>query len=89
MVFSCVLEVAVLPTVLRQGPYRFFFYSADRDEPPHIHVECGDGTAKLWLLPVRLVRNRGLSTAQLREIQALVTRHGDALQRSWDEYFSG
>jgi len=28
-----------LPTVLRSGPYRFFFYSADRDEPPHVHVE--------------------------------------------------
>src|SRR5438270_11724045 len=28
-----------LPSVLRSGPYRFFFYSADQDEPPHIHVE--------------------------------------------------
>ena len=26
-----------MPTVLRHGPYRFFFYSGDRDEPPHVH----------------------------------------------------
>ena len=27
-----------MPIVLKEGPYRFFFYSADRDEPKHIHV---------------------------------------------------
>ncbi len=27
-----------MPTVLRDGPYRMFFYSADRGEPPHVHV---------------------------------------------------
>src|SRR5690606_5154622 len=31
-----------MPTVLRSGSYRFFFYSLENDEPPHIHVECGD-----------------------------------------------
>ena len=49
----------------------------------HLDVEASS------LLPVRVVRNRGLSTAQLREILGLVTRHGDDLQRSWDEYFGG
>jgi len=28
-----------MPTVLRAGPYRFFFYASDRPEPPHIRVE--------------------------------------------------
>ena len=28
---------------------RFFFYSNEGSEPPHVHVESGDGTAKLWL----------------------------------------
>ena len=28
-----------VPTVLRIGPYRFFYYAGDRDEPAHIHVE--------------------------------------------------
>ncbi|MBZ5579241.1 MAG: DUF4160 domain-containing protein [Acidobacteriia bacterium] len=43
-----------MPTVLRSGPYRFFFYSADRDEPPHVHGEREDSAAKFWLSPVRL-----------------------------------
>ncbi|MGH7393728.1 MAG: DUF4160 domain-containing protein, partial [Candidatus Rokuibacteriota bacterium] len=38
-----------MPTVLRSGPYRFFFYSGDGGEPPHIHVEREDNTAKFWL----------------------------------------
>lgn len=31
-----------MPTVLRSGPYRFFFYAGDRDEPPHVHIERDD-----------------------------------------------
>lgn len=40
-----------MPTVLRLGPYRFFFYSVDRGEPPHVHVRRDRGTAKFWLDP--------------------------------------
>jgi hypothetical protein len=43
-----------MPTVLQGGPYRFFFYAGDRDEPPHIHVERHRSSAKFWLNPVRL-----------------------------------
>ncbi|MFH1436112.1 MAG: DUF4160 domain-containing protein [Pseudomonadota bacterium] len=43
-----------MPTVLRVGSYRFFFYAGDRDEPPHVHIERDDRIAKLWLDPVRL-----------------------------------
>ncbi len=41
-----------MPTVLRHGPYRFFFYAGDRDEPPHVHIERDSKIAKLWLDPV-------------------------------------
>ncbi|MFA5874126.1 MAG: DUF4160 domain-containing protein, partial [Anaerolineales bacterium] len=44
---------ATMPAVLRVGPYRFFFYSGDRDESPHIHIEREGNTAKFWLKPVR------------------------------------
>jgi len=43
-----------MPTVLRVGPYRFFFYAGDREEPPHVHVERDDNIAKFWLDPIRL-----------------------------------
>ncbi|MCO6455665.1 MAG: DUF4160 domain-containing protein [Pirellulaceae bacterium] len=38
-----------MPTVLRVGPYRFFFYAGDGDEPAHVHVERDDSEAKVWL----------------------------------------
>lgn len=43
-----------MPTVLRIGPSRFFFYAGDGNEPPHVHVERDDGEAKFWLEPIRL-----------------------------------
>lgn len=43
-----------MPTALRIDTYRFFFYSGDRDEPPHVHIERVDNKAKFWLDPVRL-----------------------------------
>src|SRR3989304_2044126 len=50
-----------MPTVLRVGPYRFFFFAADRDEPHHVHVEREDKIAKFWLDPVRLQTSGGFS----------------------------
>ena len=44
-----------MPTVLRLGPFRFFFFSNEGTEPPHVHVERGDGHGKFWLDPVALV----------------------------------
>jgi hypothetical protein len=32
-------EEETMPTVLIEGPYRFFWYSVDRAEPPHVHVD--------------------------------------------------
>ena len=45
---------APMPTILRIGPYRFFIYSADRREPPHVHIQRDDRCAKFWLRPVRM-----------------------------------
>ena len=42
------------PTVLREGPYRFYFYSHEPNEPPHVHADRDDQSAKLWLEPVTL-----------------------------------
>lgn len=76
-----------LPTVLRAGPYRLFFYSADRDEPPHVHVEREEGKAKIWLEPVRLEKSRGFGRAEIGSIEKLVAENAALLLRSWHEYF--
>ena len=43
-----------MPTVLKIKAYRFFFFSLEGDEPPHVHVEQDEKTAKFWLRPVNL-----------------------------------
>ena len=78
-----------MPTVLRLGPYRFFFYAGDRDEPPHIHVERDEGKAKLWLDPVRLQRSSGFGAIELNRLQRLVEQNREQLMRKWNEYFNG
>jgi hypothetical protein len=77
-----------MPTVLRIGPYRFFFYAGDRDEPQHVHVERDHNLAKFWLDPVRLQTSGGFGRSDLSRIQSLVEEHREALVRSWDEYFN-
>ena len=77
-----------MPTVLRMGPYRFFFYAGDRDEPQHVHVERDDNLAKFWLDPVRLQTSGGFGRSDLNRIRSLVEDNREALVRSWDEYFN-
>jgi Domain of unknown function (DUF4160) len=78
-----------MPTVLRVGRYRFFFYASDRAEPVHVHVQAGDATAKFWLAPIRLERSRGFARHELSRVQRLITEHREHLMRSWNEYFKG
>jgi hypothetical protein len=78
-----------MPTVLRIGPYRFFFYAGDRNEPSHIHVERESSTAKFWLSPVRLAQSRGFRSQELNRIGQLVEENQILLRRHWDEYFEG
>jgi hypothetical protein len=78
-----------MPTVLRAGPYRFFFYAGDRGEPPHVHIEREDKVAKFWLDPIRLEESGGFSRSEIVRIHKLVTVHEDGLLEAWNEYFSG
>lgn len=76
-----------MPTVLRVGPYRFFFYASDRDEPVHIHVEREDNVAKFWLDPVRLQTSGGFNRLELKRIRAIIDENQQELMEARDEYF--
>ena len=54
-----------MPTILREAGFRFYFYSRENDEPPHIHVEHGDKLAKYWLDPVDSCRRSGFARTNL------------------------
>ena len=71
-----------MPTVLRTGPYRFFFYAGDRGEPPHVHVERDDNVAKIWLHPVRVQHSGGFRPNELTRIIGLVDESQERLLES-------
>ncbi len=76
-----------MPTVLRRGPYRFFFYSGDRTESPHVHVERDRHIAKIWLEPLRLADAAGFADTELRRILLIAQQERSRLLGSWNEHF--
>lgn len=76
-----------MPTVLRLDGYRFFFFSLEGNEPPHIHVEQAERYAKFWLTPVTLARSRGFRTDEISGILALVHDHRELFLERWYEHF--
>lgn len=76
-----------MPTLLRSGPYRFFFYSGDWNEPLHVHVERDAAPAKFWLEPIRFEESVGFRPGELRRIEAMIEVHHAMFVRSWHEYF--
>jgi hypothetical protein len=76
-----------MPTVLRIGPYRFYFWSHESNEPPHIHVDRDDRSAKYWLQPVSLARNFGFKVHELRRIEVIVNEHEWEFLEAWHEHF--
>ena len=76
-----------MPTLLREGPYRFYFYSGDVGEPRHVHVDAHESSAKFWLEPVSLHYNMGFSARELRAIERIVLEHRHEFAEGWDAYF--
>ncbi len=78
--------MGAVPTVLRVAGYRFHFYSNEGEEPPHVHVDAGDGECKFWLEPVALASNYGLAATTVRKIERLVYEHQADLRESYREF---
>jgi len=74
------------PTVLRSGPYRVYFHSHEPDEPPHVHVDRDDQSAKFWLAPTSVARNMGFSSKELNTVLRLVKEHEAELMEAWNDF---
>lgn len=61
-----------MPTILRSGAYRFFFYAGDGEEPRHVHVERDEKVAKFWLEPIGLQTNKGFNQAEIRAVCKII-----------------
>lgn len=77
-----------MPTIFRDGPYRFFFYSGDREEPIHVHIERDDKIAKVWLDPIRLQSSGGFSRVEISNILKVIEHRQETMMEAWNDFFS-
>jgi hypothetical protein len=76
-----------MPTVLRWGPYRAFFYSNEGDEPAHVHVRADNKEVKLWLHDLGVAANIGFPAHELGDIIRHVRANRDRLKAAWNDNF--
>lgn len=76
-----------MPRIAVVGQYRFFFYSNEGDEPPHIHVRHERKLAKFWLDPVELATSKRFAAHELREIMTIVIDRKEQFIEAWNEHF--
>lgn len=84
---KCVTISLVSPTIFREGPYRFFFFSREESRM-HIHVASSEGEAKFWLQPkIELANNRGISSREITVLANIIERRVDEIAAAWRERF--
>jgi len=76
-----------VPTVLWDGPYRFFFSSSDGDEPPHIHAQEGKNVAKFWLTPVSVAKYGRFKDHEINKLTKIVERERKSFLKEWWRFF--
>jgi hypothetical protein len=76
-----------VPNVVTVGPYRFFFFSNESAEPPHVHVRRERNVAKFWLKEVSLASSGRFSAKELREIERIVSERQKELLEAWHDHF--
>lgn len=72
-----------MPVVLRIKGYRFWFYEADLNEPPHVHVGKEGKEAKYWMIPIGLAKLRGFRDHELNEIEKILMEYSKDILESW------
>lgn len=76
-----------MPTVCHVDGWRFFFYSNEGHEPPHIHVESGGKCAKLWVPSGVVAKSRGYNAKELGRIQRKVRELSEFFVEAWYGHF--
>jgi hypothetical protein len=77
-----------MPTIYREGPYRFFFNSREETRM-HVHVQSPDGVCKFWLEPIiALADVHLLSAGELTRVEGIVREHRDEFVTAWHRHFT-
>ncbi len=76
-----------MPTILRLMGFRFFFYSNEGNEPPHVHVEKGDAAGKYWVNPTEEEYMDGFTKMEEKQVRKIVIEHQEQFLNDWHEHF--
>ncbi len=77
-----------MPTILLWRGYRFYFFSNEGVEPPHVHVDKDGNSVKFWLQPIVVARNHGFSQREIGVIESKVAEERDMFIEAWNGYFN-
>jgi hypothetical protein len=73
-----------MPTVLIRSGFDVRIYFNDH-APPHVHVICQSGEARIGLIPVMILGIHGLTRREAAEAKQLVEEEKAFLLRKWME----
>jgi hypothetical protein len=76
-----------MPTILRLNGCRFYFYSHEPNEPPHVHVDRGEATMKVWLETLGVAKSHGFRAHEIGGIVEMVEAHRETFLEAWHEHF--
>jgi hypothetical protein len=75
-----------MPTLLNIFGLRFFFYS-DEHTPIHVHIENGEGKAKINLLPtVEVAENRNIKSKDIKKALIIIDLYKEEFIDEWHKY---
>ena len=75
-----------MPTIMYLFGLRFFFYSEEH-LPIHVHVQSGDGNAKIDVETLEVLENKGVKPADLKKAVDAVKQYQADIRQAWIEYF--
>lgn len=75
-----------MPSQMVNG-YKLQFYSADRHEPPHIHVVRAEKRAKIWLQDLTIAWSRNFNHRELNQILSILDERQQKLMEWYHGFF--
>ncbi|MGZ3808528.1 MAG: DUF4160 domain-containing protein [Bacteriovorax sp.] len=76
-----------MTTIFRFDGYRFFFYSNEGNEPPHVHVSGNGGELKVWLSSLFIDYSYGFSQPEKKIILKIIRNNQKRFRNDWSEAF--
>jgi len=76
-----------MPTVLTKDGFRFFFYSREGNEPPHIHIIGKGGEMKIWLSNLGIAKVYNLSPKEQRIVLEITATNVELFKKEWGNFY--